>query len=196
MVQTINTYTDKQLLDLLQNGDQEAFVAIYDKYWESLLVFVMRAIRVQFDAEDIVQELFVSLWKRRATLDIHAELSTYLYNSARYLSIRYIEKNIIRTQYLESLGKKDGHASPADQRILLQEINTRIKQAVLCMPLKMQKVFRLSREQHLSYREIAAQLNISEETVRKQIYKALKYLRSQVSDMPFAILYVLSLMLF
>lgn len=193
---SVDTYTDSQLLGLLQTGDRAAFAALYEKYWQPLLVYVMRAVRVQSDAEDIVQELFISLWKRREELEIHAALSTYLYNSARYLSIRYIEKNITRTHYLASLAYEEAHSTPADQKVLLQEINTMIEKAVGQMPQRMQMVFRLSREQHLSYREIAQQLDISEETVRKQIYKALKYLRTQLGDMPFVLLYALSFLLF
>jgi RNA polymerase sigma-70 factor (ECF subfamily) len=192
------TYTDSELLGLLQNGDKEAFAVLYEKYWQPVLVYVMRAVRVQSDAEDIVQELFISLWKRRETLDIKAAFSTYLYNSARYMSIRYIEKNITRTHYLASLASEEegGHSVPADQKVLLEEINAKIETAMAQMPERMQMVFRLSREQHLSYREIAQRLEISEETVRKQIYKALKYLRAQLADMPFMVLYALSFLLF
>lgn len=190
-----STYTDSELLGLLQNGDKEAFAVLYEKYWQPVLVYVMRAVRIQSDAEDIVQELFISLWKRRETLDIKAAFSTYLYNSARYMSIRYIEKNITRTHYLASLvDNQEGHSVPADQKVLLEEINVRIETAMALMPERMQMVFRLSREQHLSYWEIAQRLDISEETVRKQVYKALKYLRTQLGDMPFVVLfYILSL---
>ena len=59
------TYTDKQLIISLRNGEADAFTEIYERYWNKLLVYTMRVIRQQPDAEDIVQELFVSIWRRR-----------------------------------------------------------------------------------------------------------------------------------
>ena len=68
------TYTDEQLLISLRKGDAGAFTEIYERYWNKLLVYTMRVIRQQHDAEDIVQELFVSIWRRRDALDIEHEI--------------------------------------------------------------------------------------------------------------------------
>src|ERR1700744_4569491 len=108
------TYTDEQLIRSLRNGDKGAFTEIYERYWDKLLVYTMRVIRRQPDAEDIVQELFVSIWRRRDSLDIERALSTYLYNSIRYLSFRYIEKNSTYLDYLQRLGAKIAGETDSD----------------------------------------------------------------------------------
>jgi len=177
----IDLYTDESLVSALAGGDADAFTIIYERYWDRLLVYVMRVIRRQSDAEDIVQELFVSLWRRRQELHIERSLSTYLYNSARYLSIRHIEKNSTYAQYLDRLAMQMT-ADPADSRgvesdIFGRELEGRIDGLIAQLPEKMREVFVLSRKHHLSYKEIAERLSISEETVRKQVYKSLKILR-------------------
>src|ERR1700761_5808835 len=109
--------TDEQLLMALKNGDPTAFTAIYERYWDKLLVFVMRVIRRQSDAEDIVQELFISIWRRRQELQVERSLSTYLYNSARYLSIRHIDKNSTYAHYLYRLGMQIAAFDPNSQGV-------------------------------------------------------------------------------
>jgi RNA polymerase sigma-70 factor (family 1) len=190
------TYTDKQLIISLRHGEADAFTEIYERYWDKLLVYTMRVIRQQPDAEDIVQELFVSIWRRRDTLDIEHALSTYLYNSVRYLAFRYIEKNSTYSGYLQRLaGWMDGEGGNApgiEAEIFGRELEGQIDQLIRKLPEKMQEVFILSRRHHLSYKEIAERLSISEETVRKQVHKSLQILRSRLGPLPAGILICVS----
>ncbi|MFY0255196.1 RNA polymerase sigma-70 factor [Chitinophaga sp. 30R24] len=185
-----HNYSDVLLLQLLKQDNKEAFTVIYNRYWEKLLVYVMNAVKVQSEAEDIVQELFVSLWKRRKELSIQASLSTYLYNSAHYMCIRYIEKNITRSNYLEYLASfmAQDITSTIDRKLIGKEVAMHMETAISRLPDRMQRIFRLSREYNLSYQEIARQLNISEETVRKQIHRALKVLRVYLKDISLSVL--------
>ena len=187
---------DADLLQLMKAGDQEAFTALYNKYWYPLLTHVMKAVRVYSEAEDIVQEIFTSVWKRRAELELTASLSTYLFNSGRYMAIRSIEKNITRSNYLQRLSDElDNGGAPSPETLLhLRNLEERMEQAIQGLPEKMREIFNMSRKQQLSYREIAEQLGISEETVRKQISNALNRLRAQVGHAPAALIFVLSLL--
>ena len=186
------SYTDEQLIASLKNGDAGAFTEIYERYWDKLLTYTMRAIRRQPDAEDIVQELFVSIWRRRHELEIERALSTYLYNSVRYLAIRHIEKNSTYADYLQRLGLRiaveQGTVPGVEAEIFGRELEAQIDKLILELPEKMQEVFLLSRRHHLSYKEIADRLSISEETVRKQVYKSLQVLRSRLGPLPAGIL--------
>ena len=190
------TYTDEQLIMSLREGDAGAFTEIYERYWNKLLVYTMRVIRQQPGAEDIVQELFVSIWRRRDVLEIEHALSTYLYNSARYLAFRYIEKNSTYSGYLQRLAARmageEVNASDIEAEIFGRELEGQIDQLIRELPEKMQEVFILSRRHHLSYKEIADRLSISEETVRKQVYKSLQILRSRLGPLPAGILICVS----
>jgi RNA polymerase sigma-70 factor (family 1) len=190
------TYTDEQLIISLRSGDAGAFTEIYERYWNKLLVYTMRVIRQQSGAEDIVQELFVSIWRRRDALDIEHALSTYLYNSVRYLSFRHIEKNSTYSDYLQRLASRmageEVNAPGIEAEIFGRELEGQIDQLIQQLPEKMKEVFILSRRHHLSYKEIADRLSISEETVRKQVYKSLQILRSRLGPLPAGILICVS----
>ncbi|HWV68852.1 RNA polymerase sigma-70 factor [Chitinophaga sp.] len=185
---------DASLLELMKKDDQEAFTIIYNKYWYPLMQHVMKAVRIYSEAEDIVQEIFVSIWKNRARLEIRAALSTYLFNSGRYMAIRNIERNVTRSNYLQRLSDQiDNGGAPSPETLLhMRELEERIEQAIESLPEKMKEIFNLSRKQQLSYREIAAQLGVSEETVRKQISNALNRLRTQVGYAPAGLIFLLS----
>lgn len=188
-----NSLTDKQLIRALKDGDEAAFTEIYDRYWKKLLTYAMRSIHLQPEAEDIVQELFVSIWLRRKELDIDYALSTYLYNSARYLAISYIEKNITRSNHIRKLAERllEEHIETGPEielEIFSRELQAEIDLLVKELPTKMQEVFLLSRRDHLTYQQIAARLSISEETVKKQIHRAIRILREKLGSPPATLL--------
>ena len=181
-----STYTDKQLLIYLKEDDPAAFAEIYERYWERVLIYVMKAVRRQDEAEDIVQELFVSIWRRRLELDILQALSTYLFTSARYAAIRHIAQNLNNSKHLQGLvARLASSGEPGVESLMLgRELEGQIDGLIGQLPEKMREVFLLSRREQLSYKEIAERLSISEETVRKQIYKALQLLRGQLGNLP------------
>jgi RNA polymerase sigma-70 factor (ECF subfamily) len=187
-------HTDQILLQQLSQNDQAAFTAIYERYWKSLFREAMNVIRSQKEAEDCVQEVFVSLWNRRQALSI-TSLRAYLHTAVRYQCIDRIEKNMIRGGYLEDFTTylEANQTMPSiEEELYARELAANIDQVMDKMPDKMREVFRLSRQEHLTHREIAARLQISEETVKKQIYLALKILRSNLGNTSLAMLIVAS----
>jgi len=181
--------TDERLLQLLRSSDEAAFNELYDRYWEKMSLQGLKVIRSVEDARDIVQEVFVSLWKRREELDIHGSLAAYLLKSVRNLSIRHIEKNITKQDFLLSLSAYfQQPIAASDSQVELRELETRIAGAVSKLPHKMQEVYLLSRHENLSYKEIARQLGIAETTVKKQVSNALKVIRAEVDTLPVALL--------
>jgi len=176
--------TDHELLTLLRAGESQAFSEIYERYWESLSLYTLKVIQSKEDALDIVQEVFVSVWKRRAELNIEVSLSAYLFKCVRNLSIKYIEKNITKRNFLSSLSLslKESELTSIDA-LELKELEIKIDNAVAKLPPKMREIYLLSRQENLSYRQIAEQLEIAETTVKKQVSNALKILRLEVSTL-------------
>ena len=175
--------TDEELLGLLRNNDKQAFAEIYDRYWEQMSLYVLKITRSSEDACDIVQDVFVSIWKRRYELNISVSVKAYLLKSVRNLSIRYIEKNINKKGFLQSLS--DYYAKPgipATDSLELRELESRLAGVVARLPHKMQEVFVLSRHENLSHKEIAQRLGIAETTVKKQVSNALKLIRTEVNS--------------
>lgn len=184
-------HTDQFLLQQLTQNDQAAFTAIYQRYWKSLFREAMNVLRSQKEAEDCVQELFVSLWRRRETLSVNSSLQAYLRTAIRYQCIDRIERDMIRGGYLEDFTNylAAHHTLPSvEEELYARELAANIDQLMDKMPGKMREVFRLSRHEHLTHREIADRLHISEETVKKQIYLALKILKSNLGNTSLAML--------
>lgn len=184
-------HTDQFLLQQLTHDDQKAFTAIYQRYWKSLFREAMNVLRSQREAEDCVQELFVSLWKRRQVLSITSSLKAYLQTAVRYQCIDRIERDMIRGGYLEDFTSylDEHHSMPTiEEELYARDLAANIDQVMDKMPGKMREVFRLSRREQLTHREIADRLQISEETVKKQIYLALKILKSNLGDASLAML--------
>lgn len=167
--------SDALLLYQLSTGDRTAFTALYEKYWESLFITAARALRNETEAADVVQDVFLSLWKRRAELSIKGSLEGYLHNSVRFHALHFIEKNITRADYLAHLKTVALQYNYAHVELEAdaKKIAVVIDQAVRTMSPKMQEAYRLSREQHLTHRQIAEKMQISEETVKKHIQHAL-----------------------
>lgn len=183
-------HTDQHLMQQLSQNDQAAFTAIYQRYWKILFREAMNVLRSQKEAEDCVQELFVSLWNRRQTLSV-STLRAYLQTAIRYQCIDRIEKDMIRGGYLEDFTTylEANQTMPSiEEELYARELAANIDQVMDKMPGKMREVFRLSRQEHLTHREIAGRLQISEETVKKQIYLALKILRSNLGNTSLAML--------
>jgi len=178
--------SDEELLTRMADGDQEAFTLLYRRHWEHLFIATVRVILNREDAEDIVQEVFAALWNRRMALNLTGQLGAYLQTSVKYKAINYIEKNITRRHYAQTLGKVAEASSPPSAEILLRikEVQRLVQTVIGNMPPKMREVYRLSRQEHLSHREIAMHLGISEETVKKHIQNALQLLKMAMGKVP------------
>lgn len=176
--------TDDALMQLLRDGDAKAFAEIYERHWERLSLQVLKILHSREDARDIVQEVFVSIWKRRKEIELKSTLTGYLLKSVRNIAIRYLGKNISRNHYLQTLS--DSFQTEAGDPALYceyRELQHAVEGAVASLPPKMREVYLLSRNEKMSYKEIADRLGIAENTVRKQVSNALKSLRASVSEL-------------
>ncbi|MEO6818888.1 MAG: RNA polymerase sigma-70 factor [Ginsengibacter sp.] len=174
--------TNEQLLQQMALGDRQAFTEIYKRYWEELFITAAKALRGKEEAADVVQDVFLSLWKRRNELNLLGSLAAYLHTSVRYKCIHYIEKNITRRDYIIQLEELIVNEYPANAETTLQlkEVQQTIDKTVAKMPPKMQEVYKLSRQQQLSHKEIAENMSVSVETVKKHIHHALHLIRKDL----------------
>jgi len=181
--------TDQQLLEQLKQDNKAAFGLIYEQYWLPLLTTATKVLRSAEDAADVVQDVFLSLWYRRYERKVEGSLQAYLHTSARYKAINFIEKNINRNDYLlllQDLMAHQVHHSP-EAAIQIKQLQGAIANVVSGMPPKMQQAYRLSREQHLTHKQIAETMGIAQETVKKHIQHALDMIRIVVQDHSLAI---------
>ena len=171
-------YTDQHLTDLLKLGDRMAYTEIYDRYIFTLLNHVYNKTRNREEAKDIVHEVFAKLWASREQLQITNNLAGFLYTAARNIILNQITRKEVQSKYLASiLNFAEEPQTVTDYRLRENQLIAVIEKEIAELPAKMREVFELSRKEHLSHREIALQLDISEQTVSKHITNALKILR-------------------
>lgn len=174
---------DKLLLSALCRGDEKAFNKLYDHYWEHLFIYVARIVGNDTDAEDIVQEVFVTLWKIREKLDHVNSLKAYLIIIARNRALKHILDCRNKQSYMDSFACfLESHENTTEQAISSNELSSLIDAEISLLPSKMQEIFILSRKESLSHKEIARQLDISHLTVKKQISNSIKYLKLKLGN--------------
>ncbi|UCJ08591.1 RNA polymerase sigma-70 factor [Chitinophaga pendula] len=172
--------SDPALLVLLQEGDPSAFREIYDRYWEVLYRQASKKLGDREDIRDIVQEIFLSLWRGRQVLQVQESLLQYLYTALRYKIIDHYRQREVRVRYYEAVFVT-ADDSIVPEALGYQELNNLVEAEISAMPPKMKEVFLLSRDEELNAVQIAARLSLSHQTVRNQISTALKRLRARLS---------------
>ncbi|PRD47752.1 RNA polymerase sigma factor [Sphingobacterium haloxyli] len=171
-------YTDHKLLSLLKSGDERAFAEIYRRYWEVLFCHALRILQDDDLAKDALQDVFATLWDKYATIDDRGKLSAFLYRSVRNRVFDLLDHSKVKDAYLSMVTKvADIGVWSVDAHIRERELAGAIEREVADMPEGMRRVFELSRLDGLSYREIASELQISENTVKVQVSRALRLLR-------------------
>jgi len=174
---------DKELTCLLQNSDELAFTEIYNRYWAKLFGVAANKIGSLDEAEEIVQDIFVSLWKRRNDLETISTLGPYLAVSVKYRVIKLLAKRSYQQKYSDYVQHIASLADDTTQQWLdFEELRSRLETFVAELPEKCRLVYRLSRESGFSQKQIATELGISEKTVEAHLGKALKTLRARLSS--------------
>lgn len=171
---------EKRLVIRLKQGDKAAFTALYDQYWRKVHGFVLLYLSSSVEAEEVVQDVFIKLWNIRSFVDEDRNFKGLL-----FIVTRNIIFNRSRRTFSDSFFKMTALSAVEDSYEIENEfIATDLKQYIdkLVGELspRQQEVFRLSRDEQLSYREIAERLNLSERTVERHIYDALKYLKENL----------------
>jgi RNA polymerase sigma-70 factor (family 1) len=181
--------TDQELICSISLGNKDAFSMLYDRYWSDLYKYAFFILKDQEACKDIIQDVFVWLWEHKQDLQIQSPKS-YLRTAVKYKIANYIRSGNIRESFFEEVAKFNYETSipGVDEFAELKELNNIIQITVSTLPLKCQEIYRLSREENLSNREIAEQLGISIKTVENQITIALRRIRSNVEPQLISVL--------
>lgn len=184
--------SDLLLSSLIKQGDKSAYTEIFERYSTVMYVYAKNLVRDADEAEDLVQDIFASLWYKSSSLELKGSLASYLYSAVRYRFIDLVAKKKVRTDYAETLQTlvDEGDYS-TDSYINEKELLALIEKEVAKLPEKMREVFQLSRNAGLSHREIAEQLSVSEKTVKNHINHALRILRTKF-ELALIIIYLLN----
>jgi RNA polymerase sigma-70 factor (ECF subfamily) len=171
--------SDGELLQSLKGDDTAAFEVLYDRYWKAL--YLKACQRVDRDeAKDLVQEVMISLWRRRKdiTAEKEGDLSRYLFTAIKYRVISHYAFSASEIRNVDIFDILEGQLH--NDALETKELKATIESAVSRLPARMQQIFRMSREEDCSIADIAQKLNLSEQTVKNQLTEALKRLRNSL----------------
>ena len=173
----ISSLDEKYLIEALKKGDIKAFDEVYYKYTKKLFVFSLRFLKDRQEVEDLIQKVFTTIWERREHLNPDKSFEGYLFKIARNEIYDILKLRIIREHYCNYiLSDPESDLDDLEKKKMIE----RVFELVDNLPEKRAKIFRMSKEEGLTYKEIAEQLNISENTVDTQIRHSLNYLRKEM----------------
>ncbi len=172
-------FSDEKLLELLLTNSETAVQLIFKKYYPFLTRLLNRILLNASTSEDIAQDVFFELWKKRDSLSIKSSLKAYLRRAAINKALNHVRDNKIKIDdKAEDLTWLKSKIEGSIEQLETKELKDLIHSTIDCLPDRCRQVFVLSRFEYMTYNEIAVQLGISTKTVENQISKALKILRN------------------
>ncbi len=170
----------------LKRGDVQAFRSIFDLYQSTVYGLSKKLTGDVFSAEEITSQVFVTLWKRRASLDTAFPIYGIIFKITKDLIANYFTK-VVRDQsnlntYLTE--NRQSYMYDGESNVIFQLYLDIADEAILLLPVKRQEIFKLYFYQSQSYTQIANELNIEESTVRVHIFKALEFIRKYILSHP------------
>jgi RNA polymerase sigma-70 factor, ECF subfamily len=173
-----------QLATRIKLGDEQAFELLFRKFYVRLCAFANKFLNDPDESQEIVQEVFTRLWEGRDEIDPEYSLKSYIFKIVQNLSINKLRRRKVESRYSDiyRLVYIDHLEYSTYESLLARELEENIAQSIGKLPAECRKIFELSREEGLKYKEIAETLNISVKTVEAQMSKALRFLRIELSE--------------
>lgn len=176
-----------QLVKRLNEGDHHAYKFIFDNYYALMCSIAYEYVEDYYTSQNIVEDVMLSIWEKRQQLNISTSIKSYLLTSVHNKCIDHLRSQS-REAEVFSLESEIGLSScyipdqEMFEQIVLTELEEQIERIIQSMPEECKRVFLLSRYGNKSYAEIADKLNISVNTVKYHIKKALSLLREELKD--------------
>ena len=185
-MQKINDLSEKQdreLVELLKNGSQEACGELYARFRERLMFVCKKNMKNDADAEDIVHDVFLQLWENRLLLGEISSFSGYVQTIAKNYAIDKLRHFDVYSRFARKIFMNETNSTNETEDTIIDNDYAKFLDEIIGrLPPMQQKVFRLSRIEKLTYKEIAELLGISPVTVKKHASLALEKIKNQVAQ--------------
>lgn len=168
--------SDEELVNLLNEGSREAFDEIYRRHWSKMYLVAFNMLRDHDACMDVIQDVFVWIWDKSGELEV-LTLKSYLLSSVKYKVTNVIRKLKSRQSFLDRIENIEPSFDNVSSEMELKELKAVLSQFTAELPERCREVFELSRNKHLSNKQIALKMGISEKAVERQMTIALKRLK-------------------
>ncbi|MCW9095874.1 MAG: RNA polymerase sigma-70 factor [Ignavibacteriaceae bacterium] len=183
-----------QLVEKIITGNHNAFEILFKTYSQKLIYFSRRYVRDKQIAENIIQDVFLTIWQNKKNLDPTKNIQSYLFTAVKNESLKQLRHLNVENQQRENVSRLSIVELTPDETIDQKELREELNKAINDLPDKCREIFAMSRFDQLKYSEIADILGISVKTVETQMGRALKKLREQLAHLILIILVILNLL--
>jgi RNA polymerase sigma-70 factor (ECF subfamily) len=176
--------TNKQLIKALHQADEISFAYIYQQYHQAVFKNINKLIINQQEAEDILQEVFITLWQKKQELTEEHSVAGWLFTTSYYKSLEQLKKAVKLSIYELTEAHSELHTEPLEQLTNEVEYNQKVITLTIAieqLPPQKKLAFKLCRLEGKTYEEIASILNISVDTAKEYVKSASKLLRQTVA---------------
>lgn len=180
--------SDKELVDRIRSNEQEAYYMLFNRHWEPMYAFAQSLIKDSETAKDILQDVWLSLWARREAI-YNENIKAYLMQAVKFRVYKELRDGRLLAEH-ESYLTTLSNDPLSDDILQHKELELNIENWIEKLPPKRKEVFKLSRYEELTNKEIAEKLGISQRTVETHISHALKFLREKLGPFSFVLLFL------
>lgn len=188
---------DHLLLEKCRQDDQNAFNTVFGRYFESVYTYALRHVQDRAIAEELAMDVLFRFWQRRATIASDTNIPAYLFTSVKNgLADHWRKKELVTLPLMHI--EQSLKSRPADYELNNRELQQLYQQSVNALSPQCREVFKLSREEELTYPQIAERMNLSVNTVKTHMLSALKGMRLKLAnytDLPLVFITLFNLFL-
>ena len=175
--------SDTQILAAIGQGDERIFEQVFRKYYAGLCTYGRGILRDAEEAEEIVQNVFVTIWEKREILEITQSLQSYLYRAVHNHCLNRIKHQKLRDEHQQyAQHYQEVSYESVSEVVNKNELEQQLSKSIEKLPEQCRIIFKMSRFEELRYQEIADKMGLSVKTIENQIGKALKILRIELAD--------------
>ncbi|MCD0489689.1 RNA polymerase sigma-70 factor [Pedobacter sp. MC2016-14] len=177
---TFKQLSDDGLLPFIKDGNISSFSELFLRFKHRLFLHAYRMLQNEEEAQDVVQDLFATIWAQGSNFKVTENIDNYLYGATKNKVLDIIAHKKVMVKYSNSFTELVVVDDSAHDKYVEKELRAMIESEISHLPKKMREVFELSRYEGLSHKQIAEKLDISDKTVKKQISNVLKILRTKI----------------
>lgn len=183
MLNTIKELSDTLLLEKFSSGNHSAYNILFKRYYDGLFRFALKNVKDICIAEELTMDVMLSLWKKKGAIAVEDNLKAYLFRCIKNAIYNHYRKKILPTVSLEQV-PEDRHLAnnTADQQLNSRELEKVYRSKLNQLSPQRRRVYELSREEHMTYAEIAKSMNLSVNTVENYMVASLSFFRKQLKE--------------